>query len=82
MAAQAIGRQTGVHHVLAHISKQMIAQIGLQQASFGIKYFKKSSRHMQANAKAAYMYAIQQRISQRWVKPPTATAGPTPRRSR
>ncbi len=30
---------------------------------------------MQANAKAAYMYAIQQRISRNWVKPPTATAG-------
>ena len=30
---------------------------------------------MQANAKAAYMFAIQQRISRNWVKPPTATAG-------
>jgi len=30
---------------------------------------------MQANARAAYMFAIQQRISRNWVKPPTATAG-------
>ncbi|MDJ0812532.1 MAG: cell envelope integrity protein TolA [Woeseiaceae bacterium] len=30
---------------------------------------------MQANAKAAYVYAIQQRIQSRWVKPPTAIAG-------
>ena len=28
-----------------------------------------------ADAKAAYMYAIQQRISNNWVRPPTATAG-------
>ncbi len=30
---------------------------------------------MQADAKAAYVYAIQQRIMSRWVQPPTATAG-------
>lgn len=30
---------------------------------------------MQANAKAAYMFAIQQKVSRNWVKPPTATAG-------
>jgi colicin import membrane protein len=30
---------------------------------------------MQANAEMAYMFAIQQRISRNWVKPPTATAG-------
>ncbi len=30
---------------------------------------------MQADAKAAYVYAIQQRIQSRWVGPPTATAG-------
>ena len=28
-----------------------------------------------ADAKAAYMFRIQQRISQKWVRPPTATAG-------
>jgi len=30
---------------------------------------------MQADAKAAYAYAIRQRIMNRWVQPPTATAG-------
>lgn len=30
---------------------------------------------MEANAKAAYMFAIQQSISRRWARPPTATAG-------
>ena len=30
---------------------------------------------MQANAEAAYMYAIQQRIKNNWVQPPTATSG-------
>lgn len=30
---------------------------------------------MQANARAAYMFAIQQKVSRNWVKPPTATAG-------
>ena len=30
---------------------------------------------IQANAEQAYMFAIQQKISRRWVKPPTATAG-------
>jgi len=30
---------------------------------------------MQANAEAAYMYAIQQRVMNRWVQPPTATSG-------
>ena len=30
---------------------------------------------MQANAETAYMFAIQQRISRSWVRPPTATAG-------
>lgn len=30
---------------------------------------------MQANAKAAYIYAIQQRIQNRWVRPASATAG-------
>jgi len=30
---------------------------------------------MQANAEAAYMYAIQQRIKNKWVQPPTATSG-------
>jgi len=30
---------------------------------------------IQANAETAYMFAIQQRISRRWVKPPTATTG-------
>jgi colicin import membrane protein len=30
---------------------------------------------MSANAEEAYIYAIQQRIVSRWVKPPTATAG-------
>ena len=30
---------------------------------------------MQANAKAAYVFAIQQRIQSRWVRPPTATDG-------
>lgn len=30
---------------------------------------------MTANAEAAYMFAIRQRISRNWVKPPTATAG-------
>lgn len=30
---------------------------------------------MQADAKAAYVFAIQQRIQSRWVAPPTATAG-------
>ena len=30
---------------------------------------------MAANAETAYMFAIQQRISRNWVRPPTATAG-------
>ena len=30
---------------------------------------------MQADARAAYAYAIRQRIMNRWVQPPTATAG-------
>lgn len=30
---------------------------------------------MMANAEAAYMFAIRQRISQRWVRPPSAKAG-------
>lgn len=30
---------------------------------------------MEANAKAAYVFAIRQRIMTRWVQPPTATAG-------
>ena len=30
---------------------------------------------LQANAQTAYMFAIQQRISRSWVRPPTATAG-------
>ena len=30
---------------------------------------------MQADAKTAYVYAIQQRIASRWVRPPTAIAG-------
>ena len=30
---------------------------------------------MAANAKAAYMFAIQQKVERNWVRPPTATAG-------
>jgi len=51
------------------------AAASVNQAAIGADAESNRLVAMQADAKAAYAYAIRQRIMNRWVQPPTATAG-------
>ncbi|MDX2413121.1 MAG: cell envelope integrity protein TolA, partial [Woeseiaceae bacterium] len=61
----------------AEIERQRLKNERDRQAARQAEIDAESNRldAIQANAETAYMFAIQQRISRRWVRPPTATTG-------
>ena len=61
----------------AEIERKRLENERVRQAARQAEIDAESNRldAMQANAETAYMFAIQQRISRSWVRPPTATAG-------